>query len=151
MSKIILKTTNLIICLLVSYTIGLACTCENRNTSAQEFETVDAAFSGKVTEMTEIKTENGLIEGYLVKFRVEQSWKFIDQSELIIFTPGVGMCGYPFDVGETYLIYASRKDRKELTTGICRKTAKLKYAKEELKDLKNRKQLKISKKGNTPL
>jgi hypothetical protein len=149
MRKIILQIITVIAYLLLSHTIGMACICENTKTPAQEFEAVEAVFSGKVVEMTEIETENGLDEGHLVKFSVEKSWKLIDQSEVIIFTAGVGMCGYPFDVGETYLVYAIREGRKELTTRTCRKTARLEYAKEELKDLEGREQLKISKKEDS--
>jgi hypothetical protein len=131
--------------LLLSYVTGVTCTCVNPRTPAQEFNSVDAVFSGKVVEMTEIKTEQGLDEGRLVKFSVEKSWKLIDRSEAIIFTAAVGMCGFPFEIGGTYLVYAVKGGRKELTTGVCYKTGQLKYVKEELKDLENREQLKVSK------
>jgi hypothetical protein len=149
MKKLTLQLIAAAICLLWSYNIGTACICVNSKTPAQEFEAVEAVFSGKVVEMTEIKTGEDVLEGYLVKFSVEKSWKLINQSEVVIFTAGVGMCGFPFDIGETYLVYAVRKDRKELTTRTCRKTAKLEYAKEELKDLEEREQLKVSKKEDS--
>ena len=145
MPKITLQIIPVVALLLLSYVTGVACTCENPRTPAQEFQSVDAVFSGKVIEMTEVKTEQGLIEGHLVKFSVEKSWKLIDRSVAIIFTAAVGMCGFPFDIGETYLVYAVRGGRKELTTGVCNKTGKLKDVKEELKDLENREQLKVSK------
>jgi hypothetical protein len=149
MQKIILQLIAAVICMFWGYNVGTACICENSKTPAQEFQSVDAVFSGKVVEMTEINTENGLNEGYLVKFSVEKSWKLVDQSDVIIFTPGVGIRGFPFDVGETYLVYANRKDGKGLETKICHKTAKLEYAKEELKELEAREQLKISNKSDS--
>ena len=145
MPRITLQIVYVVAIIVIGCVKGAACTCENPRTPAQEFETVDAVFSGNVVKMTELKTEQGLIEGYLVKFSVEKSWKLIDRREVIIFTAGVGMCGFPFDVGETYLVYAIRGNRKELTTGVCYKTAKLKFVQKELKDLENRERLKVSK------
>ena len=37
---------------------------------------------------------------------------------------GGGDCGYRFDVGSTYVVYAHRTDAGELTTSICSRTAK---------------------------
>jgi hypothetical protein len=40
----------------------------------------------------------------------------------VVTGAGGGDCGFGFEVGERYLVYASRRESGELTTGICSRT-----------------------------
>ena len=45
------------------------------------------------------------------------------------------LCGYNFEVGQSYLIYAGGVDVKNLQTNICTRTAKFAAAKADVKVL----------------
>lgn len=95
----------------------------------------DAVFTGKVLEVTK-NTEGGRS----VKLEIINSWKGNLSKEIILLTGNDdGDCGYPFEVGKTYLVYAdngtmySSVDRLETT--ICSRTKSLVDAKKEIKVL----------------
>jgi hypothetical protein len=68
-----------------------------------------------------------------VKFRVEKYWKGVLTTEMIVVTGrGGGDCGYRFEVGARYLIFAYGGDTK-LETNICQRTKGLEEATEDLK------------------
>jgi hypothetical protein len=50
---------------------------------------------------------------------------------------GGGDCGFGFDVGERYLVYAWRSESGELTTGICSRTKLLANAAEDVEFLRS--------------
>jgi hypothetical protein len=67
-----------------------------------------------------------------VKLRVERSWKGPSCTELKVETGrGDGDCGYPFEVGKSYLVYA-HKDGEVLRTNICTRTRPMDIAEEDL-------------------
>lgn len=80
----------------------------------------DAVFTGEVLEVKDDKFS------FIVKIKVKSKWKGVKDSEVIIFTgKGNGDCGYPFKVGESYLIYAYQISNNRLSTNICQRTAVL--------------------------
>ena len=94
----------------------------------------DVVISGKVLEITK-QPENFYVS---VRLQLENSWKGNSSKEITIFTGlGNGDCGYPFEVGESYLIYANSSDenKNKLVTNICRRTTNLSDATEDLKIL----------------
>ena len=101
-----------------------ACTCElplANLTLTQQVKKAkkqsQAVFVGKVMQ---VRSEG---YGVSVKFRVENVWKGKLSREVTIFTgQGGGDCGYRFEVGESYLVYASGSHER-LSTNICQRTA----------------------------
>jgi len=91
-----------------------------------------AVFSGRVLEVVK-KPENFQV---IVKFQVQSSWKG-NVSKQITVTTGLdsAMCGYNFEVGESYLVYTSGANVKTLQTNLCTRTAKLSAAKADTKVL----------------
>lgn len=78
-----------------------------------------ALFVGKVIQVLQ-ETE---AYGVSVKFRVEKVWKGKLSQQVTIFTGnGGGDCGYRFEIGESYLVYASGSNER-LSTNICQRTA----------------------------
>ncbi|WNR44156.1 hypothetical protein [Paenibacillus roseipurpureus] len=110
-----------------------ACSCALQPDPMKALEQSKVVFSGKVLEIQD-KTLN--IEGIMdrkraVLFDVEQTWKGISQSQAIVLTNlGGGSCGYDFQVGETYLVYAFSYTHQPtmLETGICSLTKELSAA-----------------------
>ena len=77
-----------------------------------------AVFSGRVLKIDEA--------GYMLKvtLKVKTSWKGLLPTEVILLTGlGRGDCGYPFEVGQNYLVYAYGQDLDHLGTNICQRTA----------------------------
>ena len=107
-----------------SWTEARACNCDLplRNlTLKQQVKKAQkqsqAVFVGKVLQ---VKPEGF---GVSVRFRVENVWKGKLFREVTIFTgQGGGDCGYRFEVGESYLVYASGSN-EILNTNICQRTA----------------------------
>lgn len=85
-----------------------------------------AVFSGEVVEITK-EPDTFSVK---VKLKVKKSWKSKLSDEVIITTAiNDGLCGYDFEVGEKYLIYAYG-EKESLRTDICRRTALLSKTKD---------------------
>jgi hypothetical protein len=71
-----------------------------------------------------------------VKFRVEEVWKGPRSAETAVFTGlGSGDCGYKFEMGGKYLVYAYQRNDSKFETNICQRTAPLVEAGSDLKVL----------------
>ena len=82
------------------------------------YKDYNAIFSGEALEI--IKNPNSYF--LTVKFRVDKSWKGKNSSILLVNTGrGGGDCGYRFEIGKKYLVYAYGSDA-ELGVTICSRT-----------------------------
>ena len=123
---------------LLSLSIGpstsYACDCVKPPSVEDELERSQAVFSGKVLEVNEMN------KGYMKKrvlLEVVETWKGVSESQVIITTgSGGGDCGYDFQVGEEYLVYANPSsmygEQEELVSIICDRTTELSTAQEDL-------------------
>ena len=113
-----------------------ACSCPTVVGLEQELKwklkALQAVFSGEVLEINKVPQSRDVS----VKIKVETVWKGSLFKEVTISTPDhPGSCGYPFQIGESYVVFASLSDTKTLTTGLCLKNIEVKKAIEELKIL----------------
>lgn len=99
-----------------------ACSCAEAS-EAEQFENAATVFSGVVKD---ISTDGA---SRSVDFQVDQFWKG-GTGESITVTTGWGDadCGFDFEIGETYKVYAYGDD--QLSTGICSGTMLLAEADE---------------------
>ena len=118
--------------------ITSACSCAYLPSVEEEFERSKAVFSGKVVDIKEKQS----LKGYLSKsvlFEVTNTWKGVEQSQIIITTgQGGGDCGYNFIKGEEYLVYADESimyGAKSLVSVICDRTDMLSSSQEDLEVL----------------
>jgi len=136
MNRNIKRTFWIVAILFLASFEAFACTCElpwpkslkEQVTKARKNS--QAVFSGSVVKIEEA--------GYMVKvtFKVENSWKGTLPKEVVLFTGrGGGDCGYRFEVGQDYLVYAYGKDLDHLSTNICQRTAPFSPNSEDLKIL----------------
>jgi len=111
----------------------LACSCEESPLSAEQaLERYDAVFLGQILEMRLRSTDHHVqadgsepVEGIEVLAKVLETWKGTNQDRVPLFTnPDGGMCGYPFEIGRRYLIWATRSE-DELTVSTCGRTKKV--------------------------
>ena len=136
-----MKRAILILCvaapLALSSIDGFACTCSlpwSEGTLKQQVnkarKSARTVFYGRVLKIDEAP--------YSVKviFKVEGSWKRTLPTEIIIGTGrGGGDCGYHFEVGQDYLVYAFGTDDAHLGTNSCQRTKPLSADSDELRIL----------------
>jgi hypothetical protein len=116
---------------------AIACSCDFSPLPQSQKQQVTSArkssraiFSGVVLKTKEV--------GYSVQvtFKVDSFWKGSLPSEVVLTTGrGGGDCGYRFEVGDRYLVYAYGSDVRSLGTNICQRTAPYKDAATDLKIL----------------
>ncbi|WP_369593192.1 hypothetical protein [Lysinibacillus pakistanensis] len=118
--------------------ITSACSCADLPSVEEEFERSKAVFSGKVVDIKEKRS----LKGYTTKsvlFEVTNTWKGVEQSQIIITTgQGGGDCGYNFIKGEEYLVYANESiiyEAKSLVSSMCNRTRVLSSSQEDLEIL----------------
>jgi hypothetical protein len=130
------------ICFLVAVFINIpfpsfvsACSCAEKVSVKEEFNRSTAVFSGKVAAIEDKRQWDGYTTK-LVLFDVIETWKGIQQSQVIIATgQGGGDCGYDFQVGKEYLVYAKDSDmygEKGLITTICDRTNEFVHSQDDV-------------------
>lgn len=118
--------------------ITSACSCAYLPSVEEEFELSKAIFSGKVVDIKEKQSLKGDTTKSVL-FEVTNTWKGVEQSQVIITTgQGGGDCGYNFIKGEEYLVYANESimyGTKSLISTICNRTYVLSSSQEDLEIL----------------
>lgn len=121
-----------------------ACSCVDQKIPLNEtLAKTDVVFTGKVVKKSKEKWIGNNF--YDVEFQLIENYKGKRESNLIVKTSmDDGTCGFPFEEGETYLVFAYKysADDKEnsgakpqYATGICSRTKAIKFADADLKEL----------------
>lgn len=112
---------------------ALACLCVAPGLPAEEMARSAAVLAGRVLRID--APRGGMVstgDPVHVVFQVERVWKGPAVHNLVIVTARHSVsCGFPFEVGQEYLVYA-RAVEGELHTSICSRTAPLAAAGEDL-------------------
>lgn len=128
---------SIIICTIAILTLlsgtGFACSCQPPDEPLMAFEKSSVVFVGKAIDKT-LVVEGGQRE-FDYRFQVLRQLKSAPKDELVVRSgsSGGGLCGYPFTVGEEYLIYAVGGETPY--TDICTRTRKLENAAGDLQEL----------------
>jgi hypothetical protein len=147
------KTFLLILILFLSISESFACTCGSRNESFSKqikraFTEADLIISGKVIEI-EIVNKARLkssADPIIYKFEITKTIKGKIEKEIIeiVSKTSGASCGYKFELGKTYLVYARKsnyfssktKNEFDFITGLCDRNQILKNVdKKELRKL----------------
>lgn len=129
-----------------------ACTCVNLADIPLDKQIKEAVansarvFNGKVTKVV-MPEDDAAYAQVTVYFTVQKTWKGKARKTLLLKTGrGGGDCGYRFEVGKTYLVYAYSNDvfapnsdrliGKQLETGICTRTQVLDSGTKDIEVLK---------------
>lgn len=126
-----------------------ACSCSRPGDPQTELGESSAVFEGTVTSIEggfvpsantglwhEIRQRLGMAPAYAdyarkVHFSVRRSWRGVTTTTATVRTgSGGGDCGYHFDPGTSYVVYAYRTD-PGLATGICSRTSASAHAAED--------------------
>lgn len=121
-----------------------ACSCVGPRPPCQAYWEASAVFVGAVTGEREPprrtpeewakRAEAGEWPQRTFTFAVERPLRGVEGAQVEVATGfGGGDCGYDFQVGERYIVYAYRNQKTgALTTGICTRTRPLESAAEDL-------------------
>ena len=111
---------------------ALSCSCEFPGTPLEELAFRDAVFIGRVVEIVEPSEEE---EDVWILFKLSAVWKGPLGEDIAIRTGrDEAMCGFSFEVGGEYLVYALLEDGA-LETSICSRTSSLAVAIEDVAQL----------------
>ena len=126
---------SVLVALALIVTIGaaeaLACTCGLRRTgvSCRDLAEAQAIFAGEVISIEPVTVEargRRIIAERRVTLRVLEAFDGHVGAEVQILTNAdSSMCGYSFNKGSRYLVYAFARPDGELTTSICSRTKPL--------------------------
>lgn len=129
MKKIILFSLFLINFLMISPNSAQACSCMMPAPPVESMDQSAAVFSGKVVALEKADMSIN------VNFEVAQVWKGGIDKEVILTTAlDSAACGYAFEEGKDYLVYAYEHEGA-LETGLCSRTALLADAQEDVEAL----------------
>jgi hypothetical protein len=136
MKKAVFFTLGIAAFLIFTHVNVFACSCPTVAGLEEELKwklkKLHAVFSGEVIEIKEQTSSRDVS----VKIKVDRVWKGSVFQELWVMTPdSPGACGVAFESGKSYLVFASRSDQGDLTTGLCLKNKEIVKAEEELKIL----------------
>ena len=119
MNRLLLFAANILLLPLAPWPV-LSCSCEPPGSPLEELALYDAVFAGQVVEIVE-KIEDP--EDLTISFELSAVWKGELGMDVSIGTRlwSAG-CGYHFELGEQYLVYAYSSEDGTLRTGICSRT-----------------------------
>ncbi|MEP6945867.1 MAG: hypothetical protein ABJA02_08120 [Acidobacteriota bacterium] len=125
MKKAVYFSLALILFGLASAENAFACSCVASPDPAETqiraaFSNSEAIFSGKVVEIKESPADPTRM---IVRIKLAHSWKGSAKREIFISTAKESsMCGYLFQVGQKYLVYANQ-NKNDLWVQNCSRTA----------------------------
>lgn len=126
----------------IATTEGIACSCTEKSSVCNAFGDAKAVFIGKVVEGSSVERMSDMLKAGTkdLTFTFEVSRGFVgakaDQTVQVHTGFGFGDCGFPFEKGEEYIVYAYQYgDSKVLSTGICTRTTHISRAEEDISGL----------------
>ncbi len=131
MKRVLLSLFVLVVCL--DPASAYACSCEEPGAPTEERDESTSVFAGVVVRVDTLMTQQGY-EAIHVLFEVQRIWKGPDSTAVLVRTAACsGLCGYFFQVGETYLVYTfADRETGALWTNLCTRTNVLRDATEDL-------------------
>jgi carboxypeptidase family protein len=116
----------LLLALVAAERSASACECVATGQACSDYWKASAVFLGRVDSVTRDAAKPGARTWPLkrVVFTVIESYRGVTTTSVRVETgAGGGDCGYPFQEGRTYLVYAASRDGGGvLTTSICSRT-----------------------------
>jgi hypothetical protein len=95
---------------------AFACSCAGPRPASEVYQESDAVFVGKAVD---IKSKDHF---NIVQFDVDMAWKGVPEGTVLVKTAeSSATCGYDFEQGQNYLVYAHNSSNY-LSTGTCGRT-----------------------------
>lgn len=126
----------------IATTEGIACSCMEKSSVCNAFGDAKAVFIGKIVEGNSVERMSDMLKTGTkdLTFTFEVSRGFIGakpgQTVDVHTGFGFGDCGFPFEKGQEYIVYAYQsEDNQALSTGICTRTTHISRADEDISGL----------------
>lgn len=130
-----MKVFVFLVCLLAIFTPNVsACSCAGGGTPCHDYWTASAVFIGTVVESSTSTYKRGEVDlpRRIVRFNIDQTFRGVKGDQVEVMTGlGDSDCGYGFQLGGRYLVYASEASGK-LFTGTCSRTRLVSEADDDL-------------------
>lgn len=98
-----------------------ACSCMAPGSPQESLESSAAVFQGTVAS---VASDGDM--GYRVTFSADKAWKGVTASPLDVRTArDSAACGFNFEEGKKYIVYAYADEEGALATGLCSRTHEL--------------------------
>jgi hypothetical protein len=111
---------------------GYACSCLPPVPPQDAMSEAAVVFAGQVTNVAPAAGDAGGPQLIPVTFEVSQVWKGSADAQMTVRTErDSAACGYPFEAGREYIVYAYLGDNL-LQTNLCSRTAPIENADEDL-------------------
>lgn len=110
---------------------AFACSCAQPRSIEEELDSATAVFSGKVTAVTK---DTKLVRASFAVTKFFKGSTFLQKVAVSTFNNS-GMCGFGFQKGGEYLVYAYLTEDGSIQTNICTRSATLASAKAEVEVL----------------
>ncbi len=119
---------------LAAHRSAAACSCVMPPPPQEAMASAAAVFEGTVTDVRGPKDDqSGSRE---VDLRIGRRFKGAEADTVTVTTAGSSAaCGYNFELGRTYLVYAGEEDGGQLATSLCSRTARIEDAGDDLSAL----------------
>lgn len=105
------------------------CSCMRPESASIERDRNAAVFAGEVSRITPTTT------GYAVDFTVSDQWQGdLGETVQVTTADNSAACGYNFEVGQAYLVYAYGEGG-DLSVGLCSRTTTLDNAAADIAEL----------------
>ena len=100
-----------------------ACGCVGQMTQCdRNWSLGETIFLGKTVAMEKLPHPE-VDASYAAHFSIEEGFRGTSGSEIVVYTgAGGGDCGYPFEPGTSYVVYATRDAGNRLHASICSQT-----------------------------
>jgi|GEM_PF-3153906 len=112
--------------LLIVPRVVIACTCDlpmqGKSVKRQVNDSLANATAVFVGKVLSVESPHDSLDD-MITMEVQSVWKGTYAEKLVIFTGRDHSCGFPFEEGGTYLVYASLYNKKYLGTNRCQRTA----------------------------
>jgi hypothetical protein len=132
--RITLLASVILTALFATMSPAYACDFEEPPPPQEALNAATAVFAGEVIEI-EPAEDDPSGQFLAVTFEVDRVWKGVEFSPVTVETHrNEGVCGYPFEVGESYLVYA-HSNRSPLMTALYHRTTHMDQAGEDLEVL----------------
>jgi hypothetical protein len=109
-----------------------ACSCIGASLPCDAAGRADAVFVGHV-----VSIESSGVGGRVAQFAIVEAFRGLQLWQVTLSDWGQDNCAYPFQMGESYLVYAIRSRDGHLSTSICARTRPVADAAEELTYLRS--------------
>ncbi len=125
----------LILLMVVSAGKGYGCSCAGPLVPCESYWSASAVFLGTVTLSTTgvLNLSGRDVTQRVFRFHVDKAFRGIQAKDVEVTTGfGDADCGYGFQLGGQYLVYAYRSDANVLSTNICSRTRPASRAADDL-------------------